>query len=96
MAVYLVGTAAHAAAHQPMRKQLNTHTRQKGRKLRPNERPTPIAGALSYTLTDASRLSGLSVATLRRRAAAGDLRLFRSGGRRLADGASLRRMLGAE
>ena len=70
--------------------------REKGRKRRPEERPAPLPGAISLTLQDAARLSGLSVATLRRRAAAGELRLFRSGGRRLADGASLRRMLGAE
>ncbi len=67
-----------------------------GRKRRPHERPAPLRDAITYTLQDASRLSGLSVATLRRRAAAGQLRLFRSGGRRLVDGASLRRMLGAE
>ena len=70
--------------------------RPKGRKLRPEERPAPLREAITYTLQDAARLSGLSVPTLRRRAAAGELRLFRSGGRRLADGASLRRMLGAE
>ncbi len=70
--------------------------RKPGQKRRPDERPAPLVGAMTYTLQDAARLSGLSVDTLRRRAAAGDLRLFRSGGRRLADGASLRRMLGAE
>jgi hypothetical protein len=75
---------------------LKTEKREKGRKLRPEERPAPLRNAITYTLQDAARLSGLSVPTLRRRAAAGELRLFRSGGRRLADGASLRRMLGAE
>ena len=66
------------------------------RKRRPDERPAPMREALAFTLPDAARLSGLSVATLRRRAADGALRLFRCGGRTLADGASLRRMLGAE
>jgi hypothetical protein len=75
---------------------LKTEKREKGRKLRPEERPAPLWNAITYTLQDAARLSGLSVPTLRRRAAVGELRLFRSGGRRLADGASLRRMLGAE
>jgi hypothetical protein len=55
-----------------------------------------MCGALAYTLPDASRLSGLSPATLRRRAADGSgLRLFRIGGRTLVDAATLRRMLGA-
>jgi hypothetical protein len=66
------------------------------RKRRPDERPAPLREALSYTLADAARLSGLSVSTLRRRAADGALKLFRVGGRTLADGSSLRRMLGAE
>jgi hypothetical protein len=66
------------------------------RKRRPDERPAPLREALSYTLPDAARLSGLSVSTLRRRAADGALRLFRCGGRTLADGASLRRLLGTE
>lgn len=57
------------------------------------ERPAPLAGAISYTLRDAARLSGLSIATLRRRAKEGLLRLFRVGGRTLVDGASLRRLL---
>lgn len=64
-------------------------------KRRPEDRPAPLRDALSYTLPDASRLSGLSVATLRRRAAEGALRLFRCGGRTLAAGDSLRQMLGA-
>ena len=75
---------------------MKTEKREKGRKLRPEEHPAPLRNAITYTLQDAARLSGLSVPTLRRRATAGELRLFRSGGRRLADGASLRRMLGAE
>jgi hypothetical protein len=65
-------------------------------KRKPEERPAPLPGALSYTLPDAGRLSGLHPATLRRRAAEGALRLFRCGGRTLVDGNSLRRMLGAE
>jgi len=63
---------------------------------RRTERPAPFTGALSYTLPDASRLSGLSVATLRRRAKEGLLRLFRVGGRTLVDGATLRRLLGSD
>jgi hypothetical protein len=59
-------------------------------------RPAPPPHALSYTLPDAAALSGLHPATLRRRAKEGALRLFRVGGRTLVDGASLRRLLGAE
>ena len=72
---------------------LNTTTR---RKRKPEERPAPLATAISYTLPDAERISGLSHSTLRRRAAEGRLRLFRVGGRTLIDGASLRQLLGAE
>lgn len=54
------------------------------------------ADALSFTLQQASSLSGLSTGTLRRRAKEGALRLFRVGGRTLVDGTSLRRLLGAE
>jgi hypothetical protein len=57
-------------------------------------RPAPLPDALAFTLNDASRVSGLSRSTLRRRAAEGALRLFRCGGRTLVDGASLRRLLG--
>lgn len=57
---------------------------------------SPDPAALAFTLTDAARLSGLHPATLRRRAKEGALRLFRVGGRTLVDGASLRRLLGAE
>ena len=60
------------------------------------ERPAPLPGALAYTLPDAARLSGLSIATLRRRSAEGLLRLFRVGGRTLVDAATLRRMLGID
>jgi hypothetical protein len=64
------------------------------RKLRP--KAPPMRDALSYTLPGASALSGLSVATLRRRAKDGDLRLVRVGSRTLVAGDSLRRMLGVE
>jgi hypothetical protein len=57
---------------------------------------SPDPAALSYTLQDAGRLSGLHPVTLRRRAKEGDLRLFRVGGRTLVCGASLRRLLGVE
>lgn len=50
--------------------------------------------AFSYTLSDAARLSGLSISTLRRRAKEGDLSLVYVGRRALVDGNSLRRMLG--
>ncbi len=60
----------------------------------PHERPAPLTTALTYTLPDARRLSGLSIATLRRRAADGMLRLIKVGSRTLVDGASLRRLLG--
>jgi hypothetical protein len=59
-------------------------------------RPAPTPHALAYTLPDAAALSGLHPATLRRRAKEGALRLFRIGRRTLVDGASLRRLLGAE
>jgi hypothetical protein len=54
-----------------------------------------MVGALSFTLSQAAQISGLSTATLRRRGAEGKLRLFRCGGRRMVDGDSLRRMVGA-
>lgn len=56
-------------------------------------KPPPLLNAISYTLGDAARLSGLSIATLRRRAKEGQLRLFRSGGRALVNGDSLRALL---
>lgn len=56
-------------------------------------KPPPLPNAISYTLGDAARLSGLSIATLRRRAKEGQLRLFRSGGRALVSGDSLRALL---
>ena len=60
---------------------------------RPGEVP---AGAIPITLRDAAALSGLSVATLRRRAREGALESKRVGGRRLIVAASLRRLLGVE
>jgi len=73
-------TAVDAATQKPARR----------------ERPEPSPYAITYTLPDAARISGLSPATLRRRGKEGALRLFRVGGRRLVDGASLRRLLGVE
>ena len=57
------------------------------------DREPPNPAALCFTLRDAARLSSLSVATLRRRAKAGELIVFRNGGRTLINGESLRRML---
>jgi hypothetical protein len=51
--------------------------------------------AFSYTLTDAAAMSGVSVATLRRREKDGVLAFVRVGGRTLVNGDSLRRLLGA-
>lgn len=51
---------------------------------------------LSYTLTEAARITGLSIATLRRHAKASRLRFFKVGGRTLVCAASLRALLGAE
>lgn len=64
------------------------------RKTRPTA--TPPRDALTYTLAGASALSSLSVATLRRRAKEGSLRLVRVRGRTLVVGDSLRQMLGAQ
>jgi hypothetical protein len=60
----------------------------------PKPKPEPCRSALTYTLPDAARISGLSQATLRRHAKAGRLRLLRLGGRTLLCGDSLRRALG--
>jgi hypothetical protein len=46
-------------------------------------------------LQQAAQVSGISASTIRRRADEWGLRLFRAGGRRMVDGASLRRFLGA-
>jgi hypothetical protein len=66
------------------------------RKRKPEDRPAPLPDAITYTLHDAARISGLSLATLRRRAADGLLSTHRVCGRRLVNGDSLRAMLGAE
>jgi predicted site-specific integrase-resolvase len=63
-------------------------------RLSPNK-PAPNNGALAFTLSQATQVSGLSRSTLRRRGKEGALRLFRAGGRMMVDGASLRRFLGA-
>lgn len=60
------------------------------------QRPAPPPNSLAFTLHDAARISGLSQATLRRRAAEGRLRLLRVGGRTLVAGDSLRALLGLE
>ncbi|MFN7307465.1 MAG: hypothetical protein ACK5V0_08920 [Alphaproteobacteria bacterium] len=57
-------------------------------------RPAPNPGALAFTLSQATQVSGLSRSTLRRRGKEGALRLFRAGGRMMVDGASLRAFLG--
>lgn len=49
---------------------------------------------LTYTLARASRITGLSISTLRRHAAANRLRLLKVGGRTLVHSASLRGLLG--
>ena len=54
----------------------------------------PPREALTFTLPDAAALSGLSVATLRRREKEGALRFVRVGSRTLVNGDSFRRMLG--
>lgn len=61
-----------------------------------DDKPSPPPNALTYTLQGAALLSGLSVSTLRRRAAEGKLRLVRCGGRTLAEGASLRCLLNTD
>jgi excisionase family DNA binding protein len=61
---------------------------------RRSARPAPLPDALAYGLNDAARLSGLSRATLRRRASEGRLKLVRVGGRTLIPAQSLKRLLG--
>jgi excisionase family DNA binding protein len=51
--------------------------------------------ALTHTLNDAARITGLSRATLYRHAATGRLRLVKVGGRTLVCAASLRALVGA-
>jgi hypothetical protein len=65
-------------------------------KRKPEDRPPPLPDAISYTLHDAARITGLSPVTLRRRATDGRLRLLRVGGRTPVDGISLRQLLGVE
>jgi excisionase family DNA binding protein len=60
---------------------------------RRSARPAPLPDPLAYGLADAAHLSGLSRATLRRRAAEGALRLVRVGGRTLIPAESLKRLL---
>jgi hypothetical protein len=56
--------------------------------------PSRNPAALTHTLNDAARISGLSRSTLYRHAAADRLRLVKVGGRTLVDAASLRALLG--
>lgn len=62
-------------------------------RLSPNK-PAPNPGALAFTLSQATQVSGLSRSTLRRRGKEGALRLFRCGGRMMVCGTSLRAFLG--
>jgi hypothetical protein len=59
------------------------------------ERSAPLPSAFSFSLTDAARLSGLSVATLRRRERDGLFRFHHVGGRTLIRRADLLRLCGA-
>jgi len=56
---------------------------------------TPRRDPITYTVSDAVAVSGLSRATLYRIAAAGRLRLVKVGSRTLVCAASLRTLLGA-
>ena len=58
----------------------------------PRQKAPPPRHALTFTLPDASALSGLSVATLRRRAKEGSLSLVRLGSRTMGGGDSTRRV----
>jgi excisionase family DNA binding protein len=53
------------------------------------------SGALTHTLHEAARITGLSRSTLYRHAAAGRLRLVKVGARRLVCATSLRALVGA-
>jgi len=55
--------------------------------------PNTWGSSLTMTLSNAAAISGLSITTLRRHAANGNLRLIKLGGRTLVDSASLRRLL---
>lgn len=65
-------------------------------KSKPEDRPAPLPGALTYTLHDAARLSGLSRSTLYCHESAGRLQMVTVGGRTLVSGSSLRRLLGVD
>jgi excisionase family DNA binding protein len=53
----------------------------------------PALDPLAYTLPEAARVSGLSVATLRRHEKAGRLRFYKVGGRTLVAAGSLSALL---
>ena len=55
--------------------------------------PNTWGSSLTMTLSNAAAISGLSITTLRRHAANGNLRLIKLGGRTLVESASLRRLL---
>ena len=63
---------------------------------KPSSKTPPLQHSLTYTFAGATAMSGLSEATLRRRAREGLLRLVRVGSRTLVVGDSLRRLLGSE
>jgi len=63
-------------------------------KTKGRQKPPPSRDAFAFTLPDASAMTGLSESTLRRHAAAGRLKLLHVNGRTLAEGDSLRRLLG--
>jgi hypothetical protein len=60
------------------------------------ERPAPLPEAFAFGLNDASKLSSMSIATLRRREREGLFRFHRVGGRTLIKRADLLRLCGAE
>jgi hypothetical protein len=59
------------------------------------ERSAPLPTAFAFSLRDAAKLSGLSVATLRRRERDGLFRFHHIGGRTLIRRADLLRLCGA-
>ena len=58
--------------------------------------PRTPAERLAYSLSEAGRVSGLSVATLRRHEKAGRLRFYKVGGRTLVAAGSLHALLTGE
>jgi hypothetical protein len=60
------------------------------------ERPAPLPSAFAYGLRDAAKLSGLSIATLRRREAEGLFAFHRVAGRTLVRRSDLLRLCGVE